>query len=858
LFDLQPIQIFLFYLKIFTMKKIFTIVLVLSVFLSFGQRPQVSSSLDLQKSTFGVNQAPKTEVDTLIPGNWANATGFSVYWFSEAIGYVFGTNTYSDKAYGQQFSVDEPMELTGGIFWIAYADGTVGNVIFTVWDFVDGAPGAVLVSKAIPIADVVGSTTLANAITVYFDDPIVVEGDFVVGVDFSELEAYVPTTKRLGHVSSQIGMGGNLGLVWVKESDDGWFDVMGYTNPIDVDLGIFPFVVVQDTGPLARIQIIHNSADAAVEEVDIFVNGDLFLSDFAFRTATPFVNVPAGVDLDIIVAPAGAGIGSGVGPVTVNLTEGETYIAIANGIVSADGYDPATAFSLDVFPTGREAADVATNTDVLVFHGSTDAPTVSVWETGVGAGELFTFSYGEFAGYLELGTADYVLEVRTADGETTVVAYSAPLSTLGLNGAAITVVASGFLDPANNSNGEAFGLYVALASGGDLIPLPIIGDGFTVTFNVDMTAAEGFDPAEDHVFVTGNFTGWAQPGTEGSVQMQRVVDKSREVIYFQDFEGETFPPTGWAKINPDDGTGWKIVTSGTSPVPGWTSGTVTGSPDGGTKMAFCTWDTGGATANDQWLVSPKITVGEDYQLSFYLRLYTANYDDNVDILVSKGAQDVTGDFSITLANLAFTTGSSTEWTLYTYDLTAHAEINVDDEIYIAFREHVADNYDEGSAIFLDQVKITGTGGGGGDDLIYTATVNNIAEGELLYKYFSNAFGAGWDGGEWAGDPNRSFLVEANAVLNDIWGQQPNVSVDEIQLDMVTKVFPNPVRNTLYIQSQQNIDYLRLYDMAGRVVFQADVMDNQTTIDATQLGGGLYILQMVSGQQVKTHKIQVVK
>lgn len=614
------------------MKKIFTIVLVLSVFLSFGQRPQVSSSLDLQKSTFGVNQAPKTEVDTLIPGNWANATGFSVYWFSEAIGYVFGTNTYSDKAYGQQFSVDEPMELTGGIFWIAYADGTVGNVIFTVWDFVDGAPGAVLVSKAIPIADVVGSTTLANAITVYFDDPIVVEGDFVVGVDFSELEAYVPTTKRLGHVSSQIGMGGNLGLVWVKESDDGWFDVMGYTNPIDVDLGIFPFVV----------------------------------------------------------------------------------------------------------PVG----------------------------------------------------------------------------------------------------------------GGD--------DGFSVTFNVDMTAAEGFDPAEDHVFVTGNFTGWAQPGTEGSVQMQRVVDKSREVIYFQDFEGETFPPTGWAKINPDDGTGWKIVTSGTSPVPGWSGGTVTGSPDGGTKMAFCTWDTGGSTSNDQWLVSPKITVGEDYQLSFYLRLYTANYDDNVDILVSKGAQDVTGDFSITLANLAFTTGSSTEWTLYTYDLTAHAEINVDDEIYIAFREHVADNFNEGSAIFLDQVKITGTGGGGGDDLIYTATVNNIAEGELLYKYFSNAFGAGWDGGEWAGDPNRSFMVEANAVLNDIWGQQPNVSVDEIQLDMVTKVFPNPVRNTLYIQSQQNIDYLRLFDMAGRVVFQADVMDNQTTIDATQLGGGLYILQMVSGQQVKTHKIQVVK
>ncbi|MFN2396492.1 MAG: T9SS type A sorting domain-containing protein, partial [Bacteroidales bacterium] len=125
------------------------------------------------------------------------------------------------------------------------------------------------------------------------------------------------------------------------------------------------------------------------------------------------------------------------------------------------------------FAGAREAATNENETDVLVFHGATDAPEVSVWETGVGAGELFTFGYGEFAGYLELGTLDYVLEVRTADGETTVVAYSAPLQTLGLEGAAITVVASGFLNPANNSDGPAFGLYVATAAGGDLIALPV-------------------------------------------------------------------------------------------------------------------------------------------------------------------------------------------------------------------------------------------------------------------------------------------------------------------------------------------------------------------------------------------------
>ncbi len=150
---------------------------------------------------------------------------------------------------------------------------------------------------------------------------------------------------------------------------------------------------------------------------------------------------------------------------------------------------------------------------IQIIHNSADAPTVSVWETGVGAGELFTFSYGEFAGYLELGTTDYVLEIHTADGETTVVAYSAPLSTLGLDGAALTVVASSFLNPANNSNGEGFGLFVTLPAGGDLIALPVYVETFEVTFNVDMTYADDFNHAMDVVYITGSIFGWAEPGT---------------------------------------------------------------------------------------------------------------------------------------------------------------------------------------------------------------------------------------------------------------------------------------------------------------------------------------------------------
>ena len=62
--------------------------------------------------------------------------------------------------------------------------------------------------------------------------------------------------------------------------------------------------------------------------------------------------------------------------------------------------------------------------------------------------------------------------MRDASGTVGVAAYSAPLQTLSLAGKAITVLASGFLDPSVGTNLPSFGLWVALASGGNLIPLP--------------------------------------------------------------------------------------------------------------------------------------------------------------------------------------------------------------------------------------------------------------------------------------------------------------------------------------------------------------------------------------------------
>ncbi|MBN1340927.1 MAG: DUF4397 domain-containing protein [Bacteroidales bacterium] len=225
----------------------------------------------------------------------------------------------------------------------------------------------------------------------------------------------------------------------------------------------------------ARVQVIHNSADMAAEVVDVWLNDTKLIENFAFRTATPFIDAPAGILLNIGIAPPNSASWTESFKIKqVTLTANETYVVVANGIVSTSGYNPSPIFVLNVYPIGRESASQAGNTDILVVHGSTDAPTVDICETGVGAGQIVNnLMYGNVAGYLELPTDNYVIEIRDETGTTTVAAYQAPLAALGLEGTALSVLASGFLNPDQNSNGPAFGLYVALTAGGDLIELPL-------------------------------------------------------------------------------------------------------------------------------------------------------------------------------------------------------------------------------------------------------------------------------------------------------------------------------------------------------------------------------------------------
>jgi hypothetical protein len=559
----------------------------------------------------------------------------------------------------------------------------------------------------------------------------------------------------------------------------------------------------------ARVQVIHNSADAAAAVVDVYINGGAqpAINDFAFRTATPFIDLPAGVDLTIGIAP-----GNSTGPqdiitalnTTVNLTDGETYVVVANGIVSPTGYNPAPAFALSVFAPGREAASVTGNTDILVLHGSTDAPTVQVAETAVlgGAVVVQPFSYGVFTpDYLEVPAVDLTLEIQLPDG-TPVVAYDAPLATLGLENAALVAVASGFLNPAANSNGPAFGVWVALPSGGPLVQLPLATDP-TARVQVIHNSADAAAAVVD-VYINGG----AEPAINDFA--------FRTATPFIDLPAGVDLTIG---IAPGNSTGPQDIITALN--------TTVNLTDGETYVVV---------ANG--IVSP---TGYTPAIPFQLYVQAAARETatsgagNTDILVFHGCTDAP---VVDVAETAVLGGATI----------------VDDLAYGAF-----DGYLEVPTLdFTLQVQTAD----GTPLLNYLAPLQTLGlEGTALTVVASgfldpsvNSNGAGF--GLWVALPTGGNLVQLPIATS---------IADNSVISNVT-AWPNPANDLLTVDvetSEMLQAEVRLTDMTGRVVRNLAGSSlangaNRLVLDVTGLATGSYSLSVVGDRAIRTLPVQIVR
>jgi hypothetical protein len=248
---------------------------------------------------------------------------------------------------------------------------------------------------------------------------------------------------------------------------------------------LFTLALILLTAPLlnaqetARLQVIHNAADPGAAIVDIYIDDALLIDDFGFRKASPFIDAPANTEFVIGVAPPNSSSAAdAIAQIPVTLEANETYVAIANGVLdptmfsaNPDGIE--TGFQLLVKAGAREMGMMKDKVDFFVLHGATDAPAVDVLARGVGA-LVEGAAYSAITDYISVTAANYILDIIPAGANETIVAtFDAPLASLG--GDAAVVFASGFLSPAGNQNGTAFGLFAALPTGDVITLIPPTG-----------------------------------------------------------------------------------------------------------------------------------------------------------------------------------------------------------------------------------------------------------------------------------------------------------------------------------------------------------------------------------------------
>jgi hypothetical protein len=96
-----------------------------------------------------------------------------------------------------------------------------------------------------------------------------------------------------------------------------------------------------------------------------------------------------------------------------------------------------------------------------------------------------------------------------------------------------------------------------------------------------------------------------------------------------------------------------------------------------------------------------------------------------------------------------------------------------------------------------------------DPMIYTITANVAEPMEIQYKYATTMV-AGWDGTEWAGDPNRHIYVTEETVMNDVYGEKP--AVVTFKVDMTAAEVFDPATDEIFMAG--NINYPKGWVMPG--------------------------------------------
>lgn len=327
---------------------------------------------------------------------------------------------------------------------------------------------------------------------------------------------------------------------------------------------------------------------------------------------------------------------------------------------------------------------------------------------------------------------------------------------------------------------------------------------YEVTFNVDMTDADDFNPATHNVYLTGTFTGWAMPGSPGSLEMNMV--KNDDQIVFTVTTDITAGHHEYKYFSNAFGSGWA-------------GGEWPGDPNRTVNV------TQNMTINNIWGIIEEV---ESFSVTFVI----VDEQDNpiTDATVKLGAtENSPGDYVFDEVIPGFYYYSATKDGFITYmdkvqvidddlliEITLSPGENPQHQVF--FRTDMTEATAAGRVAFdpdIHEVYVSGTFNNWttpGEDSNYMLQALEGAENVYFielemdaaiheYKYFLVEEEAGWDMGEWAGGNDRTILVNKNKTVFNLFGT-PTIHLVEFEVvNLNNETINNAVITILNIQHE---------------------------------------------------------
>lgn len=83
------------------------------------------------------------------------------------------------------------------------------------------------------------------------------------------------------------------------------------------------------------------------------------------------------------------------------------------------------------------------------------------------------------------------------------------------------------------------------------------------------------------------------------------------------------------------------------------------------------------------------------------------------------------------------------------------------------------------------------------------------------------------------------------------------AVNEINLNTL-QIFPNPAGYNVSLESKKTIESVRIFDLVGKIRYQAQVEAKKHEINVSGLVNGIYFIQVKTNGSTITKRLQVVR